>query len=84
MVRQNSRSVKSTIDDFQTTNEKFSSRAGPAPVSRYLEATKITGVLAGRFSFLKKNAKGTPLKSVFHQPICFFFDGTDLHMRRFS
>jgi hypothetical protein len=84
MVRQKSRFVKSTIDDFQTTDEKLSSRAGLAPMSRYLEATKITSILAGRFSFLKKNAKGAPLKSLFHQIICFFFDGTDLHMSRFD
>jgi len=84
MVRQKSRSVKSTIDDFQTTDEKLSSRAGLATVSRYLEATTITSILAGRFSFLKKNAKGASLKSVFHQLICFFFDGTGLHMSRFD
>ena len=82
MMKQKSRSVKSTLDDFQTTHERFSSRVGLAPVSRYLEATKITSILASQFSFLKKHAKGTPLKSVFHQLICFFFDGTDLHMSR--
>jgi len=84
MVRQNSRSVKSKITDFQTTNEQFSGRAGLAPVSRYLDAVGITGILAKRFTFLKKNAKGTALNSIFHQIICYFFDGTDLHMSRFD
>jgi hypothetical protein len=84
MVRQNCRSVKSKITDFQTTSEQFSGRAGLAPVSRYLDAVGITRILARRFNFLKKNAKGTPLRSIFHQIICYFFDGTDLHMSRFD
>jgi len=84
MVRQNSRSVKSKITDFQTTNEQFSGRAGLTPVSRYLDTVGITEILAKRFTFLKKNAKGTALNSIFHQIICYFFDGTDLHMSRFD
>jgi hypothetical protein len=84
MVRENGRSVKSKINDYQTTNELFSGRAGLAPVSRYLDSIGITGILAKRFSFLKKNAKGTPLRSIFHQIICYFFDGTDLHLTRFD
>jgi hypothetical protein len=84
MVRQNSRSVKSKITDFQTTKEQFSGRAGLAPVSRSLDAVGITDILARRFAFLKKNAKGTSLNSIFHQIICYFFDGTDLHMSRFD
>jgi hypothetical protein len=83
-VRQNSRSVKSKITDFQTTKEQFSGRAGLAPVSRSLDAVGITDILARRFAFLKKNAKGTSLNSIFHQIICYFFDGTDLHMSRFD
>ncbi|MFP4383608.1 MAG: hypothetical protein ACLFSE_06140 [Spirochaetia bacterium] len=65
MVRENERSVKSKITNFTTTEEQFSSRAGLAPVSRYLDAIGITGILASRFSFPKKNAKGTSLKSFF-------------------
>src|SRR6056297_3195746 len=84
MVRQNSRSVNSKITDFQKTKEQFSGRAGLTPVSRYLDAVGITGILAQRFCFLKKNTKGTPLRSIFHQIICYFFDGTDLHMNRFD
>ncbi len=84
MVCQNSRSVKSKITDFQTTDEQFSGRAGLAPVSRYLDAVGITEILAKRFTFLKKNAKGSALKSIFHQIICYFFDGTVLHMSRFD
>jgi hypothetical protein len=84
MVRQNERSVKTKITNFTTTEEQFSGRAGLAPVSRYLDAVGITEILASRFSFLKKNGKGTPVKSLFHQIICYFFDGTDLHISRFD
>jgi len=84
MVRQNNRSVNSKIADFQKTSEQFSGRAGLTPVSRYLDAVGITGILAQRFSFLKKNTKGTALRSIFHQIVCYFFDGTDLHMSRFD
>lgn len=84
MVRQNRRSVKSKINDIQTTTEEFSGRAGLTLVSRYLDTLGITDILAKRFSFLKKNSKGTPLRSLFHQIISYFFDGTDLHLCRFD
>lgn len=84
MVHQNPEFVKSKIDTIETTTEKFSGRAGLAPVSRYLEKSGITSILANRFNFLKKHAKGTPLVSIFHQLLCFFFDGTDFHMTRFN
>jgi hypothetical protein len=83
-VAQKSPSVKSTITRFQTSTEKFSGRAGLSLISRYLESIGITDRLASQFSFLKKNGKGTTLKSFFHQIICFFFDGTDFHMSRFD
>jgi hypothetical protein len=73
MVHQNPEFVKSKIDTIETTTEKFSGRAGLAPVSRYLEKSGITSILANRFNFLKKHAKGTPLVSIFHQLLCFFF-----------
>lgn len=84
MVRQEDGSVKTRIDDFGTTSENLTGRAGLTLISRYLDSTGIITILAKRFSFLKKNAKGTPLVSVFHQIISFFFDGTDFHMTRFD
>jgi hypothetical protein len=53
-------------------------------VSRYLDSVGITTLLAEKFSFLKKNGKGTTVKSFFHQLICFFFDGTDFPMSRYN
>lgn len=84
MVRQTAVPVKSKIDDFGVTSDCLSSRAGLSLVSRYLDAIGITRMLTLLFPFLKKNSKGTPLRSIFHQMICFFFDGTDFHMTRFD
>jgi len=81
MVRQNREYVKHKIDYFEATDEKFSSRSGLLLLSRYIQTIGITSLLAERFSFLKKNKKGTPLWSIFHQLILFFIDGTDLSMR---
>ena len=60
---------------------KFFSRSGLLLLSRYIQTIGITSLLADRFSFLKKNRKGTPLWSIFHQLILFFIDGTDPRMR---
>jgi hypothetical protein len=84
MVRQKADSVKSKIDAFDTTTEQMSGRAGLSLVSRYLRETGIIRILARQFAFLKKHAKGAPLLSIFHQILCFFFDGTDFHLTRFD
>lgn len=84
MVRQDAAPVKSKIDDFGVTSDCLSGRAGLSLVSRYLDGIGITRMLTLWFPSLKKNGKGTPLRSLFHQIICFFFDGTDFHMTRFD
>lgn len=84
MVSQKDGYVKSKINKFDITNDKISGRAGLVLISRYLHESGITVFLAEQFGFLKKHAKGTPLISIFHQIILFFFDGTDLHMTRFD
>ncbi len=53
-------------------------------MSRYLHTTGIADLLAARFSFLKRSRKGAPLAALFHHILCFFFDGTDLHLTRFE
>lgn len=77
-------SVKTRIDACETTDDTLTGRAGLALVSRYLRATGITELLAERFSFLKKSRKGAGLTAMFHQILCYFFDGTDLHLTRFD
>lgn len=84
MIDENTASVKTTIDDFRPVDEKISNRAGLALVAKYLSAIGITQMLADRFGFLKKSAKGAPLRSIFNQLILFFSDGTDFHLTRFD
>jgi len=84
MVLPKSDSVKTRIDAIETTSDKLTGRAGLALVSRYLEATGVTALLSQRFAFLRKSRKGLPLEAIFHQILCFFVDGTDLHLTRFD
>lgn len=80
----NTDSVKTRIDACETTEDTLTGRAGLALVSRYLRATGISEVLAERFSFVKKSGKGAAPAAMFHQILCFLFDGTDLHLTRFD
>lgn len=84
MIAQESDSVKTKIDSVETTPDKLTGRAGLTLVSRYLEATGVTNMLSKLFFFLRKNRKGFPLKSIFHQILCFFIDGTDFHLTHFD
>lgn len=84
MVPTKTDSVKTQIDACEATSDKLTGRAGLALVSRYLETTGVTALLAQRFAFLRKSRKGLPLRSIFHQILCFFVDGTDLHLTCFD
>ena len=76
--------VKHSIDSIEVTEDCLTGRAGLTLISKYLQAIGITAFLADRFPFLKKSSKGTPLVSIFHQLLCFFFDGTSLRLTRFD
>ena len=76
--------VKHSIDKVEVTEACLTGRAGLALVSKYVKAIGIEKILTGIFSFLKKSSKGTSLTSIFHQLLCFFFDGTSLRLVRFD
>ena len=76
--------VKNKIDRIEATDDCLSSRAGLSLISRYIRSTRICQVLTNVFSFTKKSQKGTRLVALFHQLICFFFDGTNLHLSSFD
>jgi hypothetical protein len=84
IMSQNEAGVKQSIDSVEITEACLTGRAGLALISKYLQAIGIEKVLAGVFPFLKKSAKGTTLVSIFHQLLCFFFDGTSLSLVRFD
>ncbi|MGD9202705.1 MAG: IS1380 family transposase, partial [Chitinispirillia bacterium] len=76
--------VKNKIDRIETTTDCLSSRAGLSLITRYIQSTRICQVLSKIFAFVKKSSKGTGLVSLFHQLICFFFDGSNLHLTHFD
>ena len=76
--------VKYSIDKIEVTEACLTGRAGLALISKYVKAIGIEKLLTGLFSFLKKSSKGTPLESIFHQLISFFFDGTSMSLVRFD
>ncbi len=76
--------VKYSIDKIEITDACLTARAGLALISKYLKAIGIEKILAGVFSFLKKSSKGATLISIFHQLLCFFFDGTSFRLVRFD
>ena len=80
----NDATVKHLIDKVEVTEACLTGRAGLALISKYLKAIGIEKILAGVFSFLKKSSKGTSLVSIFHQLMCFFFDGTSMRLVRFD
>ena len=84
MVTEKPADVKAKIDSIEITDDCLTGRAGMAGFSRYLQTTGITNILAQTFSFLKKSKKGTGLRSMFHQLLSYFFDGTSFHLTRFD
>jgi len=84
MMAEKETSVKHSIDSVEVTEACLSGRAGLALISKYLKAVGIEEILAEVFSFLKRSSKGAPLVSIFHQLMCFFFDGTSLRLVRFD
>ncbi|MEJ2628132.1 MAG: IS1380 family transposase [bacterium] len=78
------KNVKHKIDRIGTTTDCLASRAGLSLISKYITSTRISTILSDVFSFLRKSSKGTRLSSLFHQLICFFFDGTNHHLTHFD
>jgi hypothetical protein len=80
----NNSNVKYKIDKIETTDDCLSSRAGLALVTRYIKSTRICDILFNLFSFIRKSSKGAGLYFLFHQIICFFFDGSNFHLIHFN
>ena len=84
MIAENAPDVKAEINGIEITDDCLTGRAGMAGFSKYLRTIGITAILTKTFSFLKKSKKGTGLRSMFHQLLCYFFDGTSFHLTRFD
>ncbi|MBS3765277.1 hypothetical protein KGY71_02025 [Candidatus Bipolaricaulota bacterium] len=75
---------KTRIDKVGVTNDKLTSRAGLTFLVHYLETIGIYTLLARYFGGVRESAKGIPVKEAFKQLICFFVDGTNLHLAYFD
>lgn len=76
--------VKIRITKVEVTDQRLSSRGGLSLIARYIWSSKLPQMLSDLFSFLRKSSKGAKLHTIFHQIICFFFDGSDFHLTRFD
>jgi hypothetical protein len=75
---------KTKIDRVGVTSDKLTSRAGLTFLVHYLEAIDIYSLLERYFGSVRQSAKGIPVKEAFKQLICFFVDGTNLHLSYFD
>lgn len=84
MLQHKKKVIKSKISDIGITDDTLTGRAGLFFLSRYVTATGIPEILAEKFSFLRKSAKGSPLALVFNQVLCYFLNGGNFHLAHFD
>jgi len=84
MMRERQDSRKAIIDEVARTSETLTGRGGLALVSRYLRGIELLPELERVFGSLRRSRKGQPIRTLFHQLICFFVDGTSRHLVRFD
>jgi len=83
-MTENNSNVKNRIDKIERTDDCLSGRSGLVLVTRYIKSTRICHIPSNLFSFIRKSSKGAKLHSLFHQLICFFFDGSNYHPTHFD
>ena len=72
------------IDKIESTTDNLTGRGGLALFSRYIEKIQILDIMANKFGFIRKSRKGLPVRMLFHQILCWFFDGTSRHLSYFD
>ncbi len=75
---------KNKIDRIAPTSENLTGRAGLTPWVHYLESINIYALLDRYFGSIRKSSKGIKVAEAFKQLLCFFLDGTDLHLTYFD
>jgi len=75
---------KTRIDRVGITSDNLTSRAGLTFLVHYLTEIGIYPLLERYFGSVRGSAKGISVQEAFKQLICFFIDGTDLHLTRFD
>jgi hypothetical protein len=77
-------SGKAIIQRLETTTDCLTGRAGLVLFSRYLRNTGVLPELGRVFGSIRKSSKGLPVGELFHQCLCFFFEGSGRHLTRFD
>ena len=77
-------STGNRINKVEITNDTLTGRGGLSLFSRYLERVGIYQLLEEAFGGLRRSRKGLPIWSLFHQVLCFLFDGTSRHLNYFD
>jgi len=76
--------TKNNIDHIEPTTDNLTSRSGLTPWVRYLDSINIYGLLDRYFGSIRKSSKGVTVTEAFKQLLCFFLEGTDLHLTYFD
>ena len=86
--------TKNKIDRIEPTSDSLTGRAGLTPWVRYLDRINIYRLLdrypsevrlhGAGFGTIRKSSKGIRVAEAFKQLLCFFLDGTDLHLTYFD
>jgi hypothetical protein len=72
------------VDRIEPTSENLTGCAGLTPWVRYLERINIYRLLTRYFGSIRKSSKGIRVVEAFKQVMCFFLDGTDMHLTYFD
>jgi hypothetical protein len=75
---------KPIIQRLETTKDCLTGRAGLVFFSRYVRNIGILAELDRVFGSIRRSQKGLPVADLFHQSLCFFFEGTSRHLTRFD
>lgn len=73
-----------TLDEIGITSDNLTGRGGLALFGKYVEGIGILPHLDRLFGGVKKTGKGAKVPQIFKQMLCFFVDGTSLHITYFD
>ena len=78
------KSSEPTIHHVEITNDTLTGRAGLSLFVRYLRGIDLSPHLDRLFGSMRQSRKGLPITAIFKQLLCFFIDGTSLHLVHFD
>ncbi len=78
------KSSEPTIHHIEITNDTITGRAGLSLFVRYLRGIDLSPHLDRLFGSMRRSRKGLPITAIFKQLLCFFVDGTSLHLVHFD